>query len=345
MNPIDAVTLLLVVVAVILGLRSGAIPQLARARRARSPAGARRPVRDPLAEWTSARSTPACARSSCSVTLIGAVAIGELLGAGLGSSVTRPARQRPARGRRPDDRRGLRGRPGVAHRVARRQPPGRGPGPAPRRDGRRLDRGPDVDRDPAATDRDRRRARRLAGRHRPARRLHRLRAAARAAGRSSRRPAARAIAAVAEASTLKVSAATCGLSSVGTGFVVAYDYVVTNAHVVAGADSDGVRVTRAGRARPRCRAGALRPGPRRRGPPRRSPRRSAARFARTDPAAARRGCARLPGRRRAQDRAGGGLGPFPGDRPRHLRRLEGSARGARAAGTRSTAATAAVRSS
>jgi S1-C subfamily serine protease len=59
-------------------------------------------------------------------------------------------------------------------------------------------------------------------------------------------PAARAIAAVAEASTLKVSAATCGLSSVGTGFVAAYDYVVTNAHVVAGADADGVRVSAPG---------------------------------------------------------------------------------------------------
>jgi len=59
-------------------------------------------------------------------------------------------------------------------------------------------------------------------------------------------PAARAIAAVAEASTLKVSAATCGLSSVGTGFVVAYDYVVTNAHVVAGANSGGVRVNAPG---------------------------------------------------------------------------------------------------
>ena len=53
-------------------------------------------------------------------------------------------------------------------------------------------------------------------------------------------PAARAIAAAAEASTLKVSAATCGLSSVGTGFVVSPSYVLTNAHVVAG--SDAVRV-------------------------------------------------------------------------------------------------------
>ena len=53
---------------------------------------------------------------------------------------------------------------------------------------------------------------------------------------------ARAIAASAEASTLKVSAATCGLMSVGSGFVVAQGYVVTNAHVVAGADARGVRV-------------------------------------------------------------------------------------------------------
>ena len=54
---------------------------------------------------------------------------------------------------------------------------------------------------------------------------------------------AEAIAAPAEASTLKVSAATCGLSSLGTGFVVRSDYVVTNAHVVAGAEPDGIRVT------------------------------------------------------------------------------------------------------
>lgn len=53
---------------------------------------------------------------------------------------------------------------------------------------------------------------------------------------------ARAIAAAAGASTLKVSAATCGLSSVGTGFVVGSEYVVTNAHVVAGAGPRGVRV-------------------------------------------------------------------------------------------------------
>ena len=56
-------------------------------------------------------------------------------------------------------------------------------------------------------------------------------------------PAARAIAAAAKPSTLKVSAATCGLSSVGTGFVIAGGYVVTNAHVVAGASARGVRVT------------------------------------------------------------------------------------------------------
>jgi S1-C subfamily serine protease len=62
--------------------------------------------------------------------------------------------------------------------------------------------------------------------------------------------AARAIAAAAEASTFKVSAATCnGLQSVGTGFVIARGYVVTNAHVVAGAGSRGVRVSGAGQLR------------------------------------------------------------------------------------------------
>jgi S1-C subfamily serine protease/uncharacterized membrane protein required for colicin V production len=58
---------------------------------------------------------------------------------------------------------------------------------------------------------------------------------------------ARAIAAAAEASTLKVSAATCGFSTLGTGFVVGDGYVVTNAHVVAGADARGIRVQAGGR--------------------------------------------------------------------------------------------------
>lgn len=60
-------------------------------------------------------------------------------------------------------------------------------------------------------------------------------------------PAARAIAAAAEASTVKVSAATCDFISVGTGFVVAAGYVVTNAHVVAGADANAVRLNAGGR--------------------------------------------------------------------------------------------------
>jgi S1-C subfamily serine protease len=54
---------------------------------------------------------------------------------------------------------------------------------------------------------------------------------------------ARAIAKLAEASTVRVSAATCGFESSGSGVVVADAYVATNAHVVAGARSDGVRVT------------------------------------------------------------------------------------------------------
>ena len=47
-------------------------------------------------------------------------------------------------------------------------------------------------------------------------------------------PEALAIAAVAEASTLRVAAGTCGLESTGSGFVVAPGYVLTNAHVIAG---------------------------------------------------------------------------------------------------------------
>ncbi len=47
-------------------------------------------------------------------------------------------------------------------------------------------------------------------------------------------PEALAIAALAEASTMRVAAGTCGLESTGSGFVVAPGYVLTNAHVIAG---------------------------------------------------------------------------------------------------------------
>lgn len=60
-------------------------------------------------------------------------------------------------------------------------------------------------------------------------------------------PQARAIAAHAEASTGKVSAETCGAISTGTGFVVGREYVVTNAHVIAGANV--VRMNVAGNVR------------------------------------------------------------------------------------------------
>jgi S1-C subfamily serine protease len=59
-------------------------------------------------------------------------------------------------------------------------------------------------------------------------------------------PAARAIAAAAEPSTVKVSAATCGFLSSGSGFVVSRGYVVTNAHVVAGATTIRVRTVDGG---------------------------------------------------------------------------------------------------
>ena len=54
---------------------------------------------------------------------------------------------------------------------------------------------------------------------------------------------AQAIAKLAQASTVRISAATCSFESSGSGVVVADGYVVTNAHVVAGASARGVRVT------------------------------------------------------------------------------------------------------
>jgi uncharacterized membrane protein required for colicin V production len=55
--------------------------------------------------------------------------------------------------------------------------------------------------------------------------------------------ATRRIAAAAEAGTLRITAATCGLATSGSGVLIADRYVVTNAHVVAGAERDAVRVT------------------------------------------------------------------------------------------------------
>jgi len=54
-------------------------------------------------------------------------------------------------------------------------------------------------------------------------------------------PTARAIAAVAQPSTVKVQASTCEFISSGTGFVIARGYVVTNAHVIAGGTTVRVR--------------------------------------------------------------------------------------------------------
>jgi hypothetical protein len=244
-NPIDAVTLLLIVVAVILGWRSGAIPQLLGLVGAVL-AGAAVLYAVPLASGPLGEIDPVLRPIVVLGALIGAVAIGESLGAGLGSSVTR----RLGNGLLGAADRTIGAGFGVVQALLIVWLAGSllAEGPVPRLAetaggstavrtltailpppteiavglGGWLDDtglpdvfigfeplpGPPVDR-PAD-------------------------------------PAARAIAAVAEASTLKVSAATCGLSSVGTGFVVAYDYVVTNAHVVAGANSDGVRVNAPG---------------------------------------------------------------------------------------------------
>ncbi|HET7031029.1 MAG TPA: MarP family serine protease [Candidatus Limnocylindrales bacterium] len=59
-------------------------------------------------------------------------------------------------------------------------------------------------------------------------------------------PAARAIAERAIGSTVRVSAATCQFQSSGTGFAIAGDYIVTNAHVVAGGTTIRVQASGGG---------------------------------------------------------------------------------------------------
>lgn len=54
---------------------------------------------------------------------------------------------------------------------------------------------------------------------------------------------AQAIAKLAEASTVRITAAVCGLSAVGSGVVVGNGYVVTNAHVVAGARDGHITIS------------------------------------------------------------------------------------------------------
>jgi len=54
--------------------------------------------------------------------------------------------------------------------------------------------------------------------------------------------AAQAIAKLAEASTVKIGAAVCGFQASGTGVVIANGYAVTNAHVVAGARDGAVQI-------------------------------------------------------------------------------------------------------
>ena len=108
-----------------------------------------------------------------------------------------------------------------------------------------VDRRPRPERRPAGPDRDRARARPAARRHRHAGPVRRARAPAGATGRPTRptRPP-QAIARAAVRSTVRVSARTCQFHSSGSGFASAAGYVVTNAHVVAGASSDPGRLRR-----------------------------------------------------------------------------------------------------
>ena len=88
MNPIDAVTLLLVVVAAILGWRSGAIPQVLGLLGAIL-GGAAVLYALPLLSEPLAGIDPVFRPLVVLVALIGAVALGESIGAGIGSAVAR----------------------------------------------------------------------------------------------------------------------------------------------------------------------------------------------------------------------------------------------------------------
>ena len=112
---------------------------------------------------------------------------------------------------------------------------------------------------PAATDRDRRRPRSAPRHDRPARRLRRVRAAARPAGRPAGRPGRagdRGRRRGQHASRSRRRRAGC--PSVGTGFVVGPSYVVTNAHVVAGAADAVARPGPAAGSSTRCRSCSIR---------------------------------------------------------------------------------------
>ena len=191
-NPLDALTLLLIVVAAILGWRSGRHPAGRRADRGdRRRRGGRSCAFPYLADPLSGLD-PAFRPFVVLAGLVGAVGDRRVDRCRHRPRGGPPARRRPARHGRPGDRLGARGHPGAAHRVAGRQPPGRGSRPAPGRDRRRLDGGPDDGHGPAAADRDRGRSRRLARCDRAARRLRRVRADAGGAGRPARRPEPRA---------------------------------------------------------------------------------------------------------------------------------------------------------
>ena len=205
--------------------------------------------------------------------------------------------------------------------MAGRQPAGRGPGPASGRDRRRVDRRPDHGRR-SCRRRPRSPSVSAAGSIRPGCPTSSSASSRCRRRRSTDRPTRPRVPSprLAEASTLKVSAATCGLTSVGTGFVVAQGYVVTNAHVVAGRR----RPRRAGPAA-RARSSTRSPSCSTRTSTSRCSTSTACGAGRSlrpaRPRARRARCdARLPRRRVADDPAGRGRRPLPRDGARHLRR-------------------------
>ena len=182
----DLVAILLVVLAVLLGFRSGALPQVGGLLGAIG-GGAlvilalplpRRAARQPRSRRSGRSSCwAACCSRSGSANRSGRPSGGgsrARSGPACSSAADRVAGRLPRRG------------PGAAHHLAGRRPAGHRPGPAPDRGGPDLDRGPRPQRGPAAADRDRGGARRPARRVRAARGLRRLRAPAPPAGRAAR---------------------------------------------------------------------------------------------------------------------------------------------------------------
>ena len=345
-NLFDLVVVVLVVVAVLIGFTSGALPQIG---------GLARRVRG----WRP-RDRPACRGSSRLVDGVEPAPPGDRRArrdaASSSGSARRSARRsaglaairlrgrRPRTGR-PGARRLRRRRPGAPRRLADRRPPRRRSDAGPRDPGADLDRRPRPERRPAGPDRDRRRARPAARRHAACRTCSSgssplpappVAQPERPGGPGDRRAAR-------SPSTVRVSARTCLFQS--SGHRLRRGPRLRRHERPRRRRRDGRSGSSAGRRPPRRGRGLRRPGARRRpalGP---GPRRRPLRLAAADPIAARdRRDARLS---RTAARSRSSRPPSSGAYTAQGRDIYGEPAGQpadpRAAGGRSSRATAAGR--